>query len=64
MEPSECIAGKAPATKAAVWESKRNTIRRVEETSVKSKVSLERQQGARARNRINARSQECPGGDL
>lgn len=51
--PSEQMAGRAPrATKVTMWESKRNTIRRVEEMLVKSKVPPEGQQGAR----INARS--------
>lgn len=46
------------------WASKRSTIRRVKEMLVKSEVPPERQQGARARNRIKARSQEGPGGYL
>lgn len=39
------------------WASKRSTIRRVKEMPVKSKIPPERQQGARSRNRIKARSQ-------
>lgn len=63
-----CLNGqqeKSPrATKIIVWESKRNTVRRLKEMLVKSKVSLETLQGARSRDRINARRQECPGGNL
>lgn len=63
--PSEWTAGKAPtATKVTVWESKRNTVRRLKEMLEKSKVSPETPQGARSRDRINARRQECPGGNL